>query len=62
MENKSISVTVKEIALLVGGEIVGNANKIITKPAKIEEADSTSITFFSNPKYEKYIYESNAGG
>lgn len=55
------AVAAKDIAQLVGGIIEGNPDVLINKPAKIEEADGNSITFLSNPKYEKYVYQSDAG-
>jgi UDP-3-O-[3-hydroxymyristoyl] glucosamine N-acyltransferase len=47
--------TVQEIAALFQGEIVGDPNVEILRVAKIEEAVAGDITFFANPKYEKYI-------
>ncbi len=52
--------TIREIATLFEGEIIGNSDITITKPAKIEEAINGSISFISNPKYEKYIEQTSA--
>ncbi|MFQ3576508.1 MAG: UDP-3-O-(3-hydroxymyristoyl)glucosamine N-acyltransferase [Cytophagales bacterium] len=49
------------IAQMVGGKIEGNPNCLIRNVGKIESANSDEITFLSNPKYESYLYESNAG-
>lgn len=43
--------TVKEIAQLVGGEIVGDPETVITDVSGIKEAKKGSITFVANPKY-----------
>ncbi|MCM8789262.1 MAG: UDP-3-O-(3-hydroxymyristoyl)glucosamine N-acyltransferase [Candidatus Omnitrophica bacterium] len=43
--------TVREIAQLVGGEIVGDPDIVITDVSGIKEAKKGSITFVANPKY-----------
>lgn len=43
--------TVREIARLVGGEIVGDPDVVITDVSGIKEAKKGSITFVANPKY-----------
>jgi len=43
--------TLKEIAELVDGEIVGNASTVITGVSGIKEAGQGDITFVANPKY-----------
>ncbi|MFH0990390.1 MAG: UDP-3-O-(3-hydroxymyristoyl)glucosamine N-acyltransferase [bacterium] len=52
--------TVQEIAALLEGEVVGNGVLEITRVAKIEEAHSGDLTFFANPKYEKYLHSTQA--
>jgi UDP-3-O-[3-hydroxymyristoyl] glucosamine N-acyltransferase len=52
--------TAQDIATLFGGEIVGDSNVEIHRVAKIEEAGAGDITFFANPKYEKYIAATRA--
>ena len=52
--------TAKEIATLFEGEIVGDPNVEIRRVAKIEEAGAGDLTFFANPKYEKYIASTKA--
>ncbi len=47
--------TVREIASLLDGDIVGNASLEIVGMAKIEDAKAGDLTFLSNPKYEKFI-------
>ena len=50
----------QQIAAFVQGEIVGDANATVNTFAKIEEGKPGSITFLSNPKYEHYIYDTEA--
>lgn len=55
-----MNLTAKAIAELLGGIVEGNEQEIITHPGKIEVAQAGAITFLSNPKYESYIYKTNA--
>ena len=50
----------KDIASFLNGEIVGNSNVRIFKVSKIEEGEPGSLSFFSNPKYENYLYTTRA--
>jgi len=50
----------QQIAAFVQGEIVGDANATVNTFAKIEEGKPGSITFLANPKYEHYIYDTEA--
>ena len=47
--------TIREIASILDGEIVGNEEIEITGLAKIEEAKAGNLTFLSNPKYRKFL-------
>lgn len=55
-----MQVTAKDIADILGGEVVGDPSAIITGPGKIEEAVSGNISFLSNPKYTPHIYTTDA--
>lgn len=50
-----------EIASLIDGKIEGNPERKINTISKIEEADSNSLCFIGNPKYEHYLYDTKAG-
>lgn len=50
-------ITAKEIASKIGGTIVGDENVKINSVSKLEEGIHGSLGFFSNPKYEKLLYE-----
>jgi len=55
--------TIHEIAEWLGGEVVGyniESAPDIERVAKIEEADSGSLTFLANPKYEKHLDTTHA--
>jgi len=55
-----MQVTARQIAALLGGHIIGNEEVLIHKPSKIEEGEPGSICFLANPKYESYLYSTNA--
>lgn len=55
-----MELTVGEIGQLIGAEIDGDAGIKINGLAKIEEGQPGTITFFANPKYESFIYTTQA--
>jgi len=52
--------TAEQIAGILDGEVVGNPNAQVYKLAKIEEGTVGSLTFLANPKYNNYIYSTQA--
>lgn len=50
----------QQIADILEGEVVGNPNEEVSKLSKIEEGEKGSLTFLSNPKYQPFIYTTNA--
>jgi UDP-3-O-[3-hydroxymyristoyl] glucosamine N-acyltransferase len=52
--------TVNQIAGILQGEVSGNGLEQITIISKIEDAKKGAITFLSNPKYEKFVYTTEA--
>ncbi len=52
--------TALQIATLIGGTIEGNPETKISTIARIEEATESSLSFVANPKYEEYIYTTQA--
>ena len=52
--------TAEQIAGILEGEVVGNPNAEVFKLAKIEEGTSGSLTFLANPKYQSFIYSTQA--
>jgi UDP-3-O-[3-hydroxymyristoyl] glucosamine N-acyltransferase len=56
-----MQITARELANLLSGKIEGNPDKIVSKLSKIEEADSDSLCFIANPKYEHFAQNTHAG-
>jgi UDP-3-O-[3-hydroxymyristoyl] glucosamine N-acyltransferase len=52
--------TVSQIAAMLGGEVKGNGADKVKMLAKIQDAKPGQIAFLSNPKYEQYIYTTQA--
>ena len=52
--------TLKEIAEKVNGEIIGDADTILTGVATIEDAGQGDLTFLANPKYAPFIEKTKA--
>ncbi len=54
--------SVREIADLIGGEIAGNPEAVITGFAGIKEAKPGELTFLAGPKYEDCLKTTEASG
>jgi UDP-3-O-[3-hydroxymyristoyl] glucosamine N-acyltransferase len=52
--------TAHELGLLLNGTVEGDPSLPVNQLAKIEEAQSGSLSFLANPKYEQYLYTTNA--
>lgn len=50
----------KQIAEYLKGEVDGNQNITVSDFSKIEEGKPGTLSFLSNPKYEPYLYTTNA--
>lgn len=50
-----MEISIREIAELVIGEVIGDENKKIRNVAKIEEAGDGDLTFLYQDKYERFI-------
>jgi UDP-3-O-[3-hydroxymyristoyl] glucosamine N-acyltransferase len=50
----------QDIAGLLQGTIEGDPSVTVGQLAKIEEAQSGALSFLANPKYEQYLYTTNA--
>lgn len=55
-----MSFTAKQIAEFLKGEIIGNPDISVSDFSKIEEGRAGTLSFLANPKYESYIYETEA--
>jgi UDP-3-O-[3-hydroxymyristoyl] glucosamine N-acyltransferase len=49
-----------QIALLINGKIEGDPSTTVDSFGKIEEARSGQLSFLANPKYEEFLYSTNA--
>src|SRR2546429_9356218 len=58
--NKSVTFTVKELAALSGGELVGDSTLKITGAASLGEATQGEISFFANRKYVALLRKTRA--
>ena len=56
----SMKFTINQVAGMLGGEVKGNGSETINMLAKIQDAKKGQIAFLSNPKYEQYIYTTQA--
>jgi len=52
--------TLSEVAALVGGEVVGDGDTVITGVCGIKEAEAGDITFVANPKYLRLMQHTRA--
>jgi UDP-3-O-[3-hydroxymyristoyl] glucosamine N-acyltransferase len=52
--------TINQVAAMLGGEVKGSGADKISMLAKIQDAKKGQIAFLSNPKYEQYIYTTQA--
>ncbi len=57
---KKIEFTTGQIAQILGGKVEGDEQLILNNFGKIETAGEGDLTFLSNPKYEQFIYTTNA--
>lgn len=52
--------TAGQIALIINGKVEGNASAIVDSFGKIEEAQQNQLAFLANPKYEDFLYTTQA--
>lgn len=50
----------EQIASLLNGKVEGNPDAVVTQLSKIEEGVEGSLSFVSNPKYEHFLYSTQA--
>ena len=55
-----MKLTAKELAEVLNGTVEGNPEETVSSFAKIEHGKKGQLCFFANPKYEHYVYKSNA--
>jgi UDP-3-O-[3-hydroxymyristoyl] glucosamine N-acyltransferase len=52
--------TAAQIALLINGQVEGDATVAVSSFGKIEEAKAGQLSFLANPKYEDFLYQTQA--
>ncbi|RZJ69680.1 MAG: UDP-3-O-(3-hydroxymyristoyl)glucosamine N-acyltransferase [Flavobacterium sp.] len=52
--------TAEQIAGILEGEVVGDSSAVVYKLSKIEEGSEGALTFLANPKYQPFIYSTQA--
>ncbi len=52
--------TARIIAEFTKGDIIGNPDEVVTDISRIEEGKNGTLAFLANPKYEKYLYSTDA--
>ncbi|MES2376377.1 MAG: UDP-3-O-(3-hydroxymyristoyl)glucosamine N-acyltransferase [Bacteroidota bacterium] len=52
--------TAQQIASLLNGTVEGDPSVAVNQLAKIEEATAGTLSFLANPKYEPFLYSTNA--
>ncbi len=55
-----MELSAKFLAQLLQGTVDGDENAVATRMAKIEHGKPGSVCFYANPKYEPYVYSSQA--
>ncbi len=55
-----MKLTANQLAQILHGTVEGDPNATVVKFAKIEHGEKGSVSFFANPKYEKFVYTSKA--
>ena len=55
-----MELSAKFLAQLLRGTVEGDENAVATRFAKIEHGKPGAISFYANPKYEEYVYSSEA--
>ena len=52
--------TAQQIAIMIQGQLEGDATTAVNNFGKIEEAKKVDLSFLSNPKYEEFLYTTQA--
>lgn len=55
-----MQLSAKILAELLGGEIEGDPDVLVSSPSRIEEGGKGTISFLGNDKYEPYAYQTDA--
>jgi UDP-3-O-[3-hydroxymyristoyl] glucosamine N-acyltransferase len=56
-----VGLTLAQIAEKINGTVIGDANYEVSSVGTLSNATSSQLSFLSNPKYKKFLSESEAG-
>jgi UDP-3-O-[3-hydroxymyristoyl] glucosamine N-acyltransferase len=56
-----VEVSALELSALLGGELLGDADCVISRIGSLQGADAATVSFLSNPRYASQLAESAAG-
>jgi UDP-3-O-[3-hydroxymyristoyl] glucosamine N-acyltransferase len=59
-QSLTMTFSAAQIAMLINGNIEGDANVQVASFGKIEEAQTGQLAFLANPKYEDHLYSTGA--
>ena len=54
------SYTLAKLAEYTNSKVIGDTNAVVNNLSTLEDADSESISFYSNQKYKKYLKSTKA--
>ncbi|HUR31810.1 MAG TPA: LpxD N-terminal domain-containing protein, partial [Saprospiraceae bacterium] len=49
-----------QLCELLKGELIGDGRKKISGPSQIDDGKPDTVTFLANPKYEEFVYTTDA--
>jgi UDP-3-O-[3-hydroxymyristoyl] glucosamine N-acyltransferase len=55
-----MKITAAQLAQILNGDLEGDPNATVTRPARIEEAAEGDFAFLDNPRYEPFAYTTQA--
>lgn len=55
-----MQLSAQQISLLLNGTVEGDPEVLVDKLSKIEEAQAGSLSFLANPRYEQFLYNTQA--
>lgn len=55
-----MKISAQEICELINGTLIGDASRMVSRVAVLEEADTDSVSFIANPKYAQFASKTKA--
>ena len=60
LKTNKMEFSLEQVAQVLGGNVEGDPSAKVNTLSKIQEGKPGSLAFLANPKYESFIYETNA--